>query len=174
MKKSGILFILSILCACTSEVERLAVSNQEQDINNYISAQMTADTTIRMVANNGSYRLIRTPGNVPEAAAGDSVRFYYVAYVFSKGNGKGMAFDTNRDTLGFYRDTLGYKVDNGQGIVGIGQYIPGLDNGLTGMKTGEKAEIIFPAAQGFGGVAVGLVPPLSALLFEVEMVRVKN
>jgi hypothetical protein len=172
MKKSGILFILSILCACTSEVERLAVSNQEQDINNYISAQITADTTIRLVANNGSYRLIRTPGNAPEAAAGDSVRFYYIAYVFSKS--KGIAFDTNRDTLGFHRDTVGYKADNGQGIVGIGQYIPGLDNGLIGMKTGEKAEIIFPAAQGFGGVAVGLVPPLSALLFEVEMVSISN
>jgi FKBP-type peptidyl-prolyl cis-trans isomerase FkpA len=76
--------------------------------------------------------------------------------------------------LGFYRDTLGYKPDKGQGVVGIGQYIPGLDNGLLGMQTGEKAEIIFPAAQGFGGVAVGLVPPLSALLFEVEMIRIKN
>jgi hypothetical protein len=172
MKKSGILFILSFLCACTSEVERLAVSNQEQAINNYITTQITADSTIQMVANNGSYRLIKTPGNVPEAAAGDSVSFFYIAYVFSRG--KGMAFDTNRDTLGFHRDTLGYKADNGKGIVGVGQYIPGLDNGLLGMKTGEKAEIIFPAAQGFGGVAVGLVPPLSALLFEVEMVRVKN
>ncbi|MDR2358705.1 MAG: FKBP-type peptidyl-prolyl cis-trans isomerase [Prevotellaceae bacterium] len=167
MKKTIILFVLCSLCACTSEVERLAVSNQEQAINNYISTQMTADTTIRMVANNGSYRLIITPGNAPEAAAGDSVRFYYIAYVFSKG--KGMVFDTNRDTLGFLP-----QVDNGQGVVGIGQYIPGLDNGLTGMKTGEKAELIFPASQGFGNMAVGLVPPLSALLFEVEMVSVKN
>ena len=167
MKKSIILFTLCSLCACTSEVERLAVSNQEQAINNYISEQMAADTTIRMVANNGSYRLIKTPGNAPEAAAGDSVRFYYIAYVFSKG--KGIAFDTNRDTLGFVS-----RVDNGQGIVGTGQYIPGLDNGLIGMKTGEKAELIFPASQGFGNVAVGLAPPLSALLFEVEMVRIKN
>jgi FKBP-type peptidyl-prolyl cis-trans isomerase 2 len=150
----------------------LAVSNQEQAISSYISAQITADTTIRMVANNGSYRLIKTHGNAPEAAVGDSVRFFYVAYVFSRG--KGMAFDTNRDTLGFYRDTLGYKPDNGKGIIGAGQYILGLDNGLSGMKTGEKAEIIFPATQGFGSVAVGLVPPRSALLFEVEMVSVKN
>ncbi|MDR0694683.1 MAG: FKBP-type peptidyl-prolyl cis-trans isomerase [Prevotellaceae bacterium] len=167
MKKPVILFILCFLCACTSEVERLSVSNQEQAINNYISAQMTADTTIQMVANNGSYRLIRTPGNAPEATTGDSVRFYYIAYVFS--NGKGMAFDTNRDTLGFLP-----QLDNGQGVIGSGQYIPGLDNGLTGMKTGEKAELIFPASQGFGNMAVGLVPPLSALLFDVEMVSVKN
>ncbi|MDR0581813.1 MAG: FKBP-type peptidyl-prolyl cis-trans isomerase [Prevotellaceae bacterium] len=167
MKKSVILFILCSLCACTSEVERLAVSNQEEAINSYISAQMTADTSIRMVAHNGSYRLIKTPGNAPEAAAGDSVRFYYIAYVFSRG--KGTVFDTNRDTLGFVS-----RIDNGRGIVGIGQYIPGLDNGLMGMKTGEKAELIFPASQGFGNAAVGLVPPLSALLFDVEMVRVKN
>ncbi|MDR3132617.1 MAG: FKBP-type peptidyl-prolyl cis-trans isomerase [Prevotellaceae bacterium] len=167
MKKSALLCILSLLCACTSEVERLAVSNQEQAINNYISKQMDADETIQLVANNGSYRLIKTPGNAPEAAAGDSVRFYYIAYVFSQG--KGMAFDTNRDTLGFTP-----RIDNGQGVVGTGQYIPGLDNGLTGMKTGEKAEVIFPASQGFGNRSVGVVPPLSALLFEVEMIRVKK
>ncbi|MDR3350931.1 MAG: FKBP-type peptidyl-prolyl cis-trans isomerase [Prevotellaceae bacterium] len=168
MRKFILLFTVSSLCACTSEVERAAVSNQEQAINNYISAQMKADTTIRMVANNGSYRLVKTSGHAPAAAAGDSVKFYYIAYVFAT-NGKGMAFDTNRDTLGFTP-----RVDNGRGVVGVGQYIPGLDNGLTGMQTGEKAELIFPAAQGFGDVAVGLVPPLSALLFEVEMIEVKN
>ncbi|MDR1405745.1 MAG: FKBP-type peptidyl-prolyl cis-trans isomerase [Prevotellaceae bacterium] len=172
MKKSVIILVLSSLVACTSEVERLAVSNQEQAINNYISAQMAADTSVRMVANNGSYRLIRMPGSAPEAAAGDSVRFYYIAYVFS--NGKGMVFDTNRDTLGFKADTLGLKTDGGIGVVGAGHYIPGLDNGLTGMKTGEKAELIFPAAQGFGNVTVGLVPPLSALLFEIEMIQINK
>jgi FKBP-type peptidyl-prolyl cis-trans isomerase len=166
MKKTGIIVILCSLCACKSEVERLAVSNQEQAINNYISAQMSADATLQMVENNGSYRLIRTTGNEPAVRAGDSVRFYYIAHVFS--NGKGMVFDTNRDTLGFKP-----QADYGKGVAGIGQYIPGLDNGLVGMKTGEKAELVFPAAQGYGDVAVGLVPPLSALLFEVEMVERK-
>jgi peptidylprolyl isomerase len=168
MKKTAIIAAACLLCACTTEKEREAVNTQAQAIDNYINKQM-ADTSLHatLVVNNNSYRLIYTAGAAPTARTGDSVYFVYIGYIFSNGNKT--PFDTNLDTLGF---TPAYR--NGNGIVGVGQYIPGLDNGLNGMQTGEKAEILFPASEGYGNATVGLVPPLSALLFDVEMIKIVN
>lgn len=155
-----------MLCACQAETERTAVNTQMQEIDSYINRQL-ADTSLHatLVVNNNTCRLIYTPGTAPTAGKGDSVYFSYIGYIFA--SGRKTPFDTNRDTLGFSP-----TYNNGRGIVGIGHYIPGLDDGLSGMQTGEKAEILFPASEGYGNAAVGAVPPLSSLLFEVEMTKV--
>jgi len=169
-KTTGIILAAVLcVCACTSETERTAATTQEQAIAAYVAAQDTA--TVTLVARNDSYRLIFRPGAEPAAEAGDYVYFRYVGYVFdkTKTGGKGMPFDTNiADTLGLPRQAA----DHGKGIVGLGRFLRGLDNGLQGMTTGEQAQILFAASQGFGNTSQGLVPPLSALLYEVEMIYI--
>ncbi len=167
MRKLVAILLLLPLWACESEAERQAASEQEQAIDRYIVNQMAADTTIVLVAAQNTYRLIMQKGEAPAVARGDSVSFLYTGYIFS--NGKGAAFDSNKDTLGFSS-----AVNNGKGIAGVGHYIRGLDNGLVGMEAGEKAQIIFAASQGFENNSVGIVPPLSPLLYEVEIVEVKK
>ncbi len=154
-----------LFAACQTEAERTALDTQEVAIDNYITAQIAADTTRTLVVNDGSYRLVLQAGNGAAAAVGDSVYFWYVAYVFS--NGKGMAFDTNLPD-----ESLHPSENNGKGVLGVKHFIPGLDKGLQGMQLGEHAEIIFPATQGYGSDIVGLVPKLSALLFEVEIIKI--
>jgi len=164
MKK--MLFIVSAFClyACQSEAERESITSQEQAIANYVARYDNIDT-VRLVVNSNAYRLVFKEGVAPATDAGDMVEFNYVGYIFS--SGKGVAFDSNMDTLGFTP-----QYDNGRGRISRGEFISGLDKGLTGMKSGEKAQILFSAAEGFGNVPVGNVPALSALLFEVEIKKI--
>ena len=153
---------------CQSEMEKDAAATQEENIKNYITWQLSSDTTITLVTNNHSYRLIKEKGQGNEIAFGDSISFAYIGYIFSS-NGNHTRFDTNIDTLGFMP-----TINNGKGIFYSGRYISGLENGLLGMKEGEKSQIIFSSSQGYGNNAVGLVPPLSALVFDIKMITVKK
>ncbi len=168
--------IISFFGACTSENEKETLLSQEVAIDNYINAQLTAADSVKaleVVANNSSYRLIYKYGTGDVVASGDSVEFLYVASIFS--NGRGPDFDTNLpDSSRTDAGSLYPHSDLGKGIAGQGFYIPGLDNGLMGMKAGEQAQIVFSAAQGYGNKSVGIVPPLSPLLFNIYLEKVKK
>jgi FKBP-type peptidyl-prolyl cis-trans isomerase len=144
------------LSACTAESIKNSLLQQEQAIERYITALKNdtanpADTVYNL---NGVYRAVLKPGVGEGAAAGDSVIFDYEAYVFSSGKGAMYDFGSEHNTLG------------------AGNYFAGLETGLTGMLTGEHAQIIFAGDKGYGNVAVGLLSPNTPLIFEIWMSRV--
>lgn len=55
--------------------------------------------------------------------------------------------------------------------LGAGQVIPGWDRGLEGMKVGEIRRLGIPFELAYGDRSLGLIPPKSDLLFEVELVH---
>jgi len=61
-----------------------------------------------------------------------------------------------------YRFTLGVK-----------QVIEGWDQGLIGMKVGEKRKLIIAPEMGYGNQGMGVIPPNSTLIFEVELLEVE-
>tara|TARA_R110002096_G_scaffold426165_4_gene635580 strand:+ start:13916 stop:14755 length:840 start_codon:yes stop_codon:yes gene_type:complete len=56
------------------------------------------------------------------------------------------------------------------------QLIEGMHLGLNGMKEGESVKIIVPSRRGFGeeGSLAGIVPPYTAVIFDVEIIKVIN
>ena len=75
----------------------------------------------------------------------------------------------------------GEKFDSSEGrptpfgfIVGAGRVIKGWDEGIVGMREGGKRELVIPADKGYGaqGAPGGKIPPNSALVFDVEVVKV--
>lgn len=57
--------------------------------------------------------------------------------------------------------------------LGVGQVIAGWDQGVLGMKTGEKRKLTIPPELGYGNQDMGVIPPNSVLIFEVDLLSVE-
>ena len=74
----------------------------------------------------------------------------------------GEVFDSSKD-----RDPIRFTA-------GGGQVIEGWDKGFIGMKEGEKRLLSIPPSLGYGDDDFGPIPGGSTLIFEVELVEIKN
>jgi len=56
--------------------------------------------------------------------------------------------------------------------LGAGQVISGWDQGVLGMKVGGKRKLTIPPSMGYGNQDMGVIPPNSTLIFEVDLLTV--
>ena len=57
--------------------------------------------------------------------------------------------------------------------LGVGQVIDGWDQGIIGMKVGGQRKLKIPPELGYGSQDLGVIPPNSTLIFEVELLEVE-
>lgn len=99
------------------------------------------------------------PGSGREAAKGDLVQVHYTGWLED-----GTKFDSS--------------LDRGEPIeytCGVGMVIPGWDQAIVGMKEGQKRRLTIPPHLAYGEAgAGGVIPPNATLIFEVELVKVKD
>ena len=57
--------------------------------------------------------------------------------------------------------------------LGVGQVIDGWDQGVIGVKVGGQRKLIIPPELGYGSQDLGVIPPNSTLIFEVELLEVE-
>lgn len=58
-------------------------------------------------------------------------------------------------------------------VLGKGQVIQGWEQGIAKLRVGEKARLIVPSNLGYGSRDMGVIPPNSTLVFDVELLDVK-
>lgn len=136
----------------------VSVRTEEQQIEDYVRANTIAVTT----KTDDGLRVAVTQAR-PDSVAittGKTVTLNYTGKLLN-----GFKFSTN--TGGTFQVRIGEK-----------QVPGGFENGLTKLRAGEKALLIFPSALGYGTTGFGsgsslLVPPYSPLLYEVEVKKVQ-
>ena len=103
-------------------------------------------------------------GTGAEATAGKPLTVHYTGWLYdpSASDKKGRVFDSS---AGGSPITF---------VLGAGMVIPGWDQGFDGMKVGGKRRLIIPPALGYGdmGAGGGVIPPNTALIFEMELMSV--
>ena len=57
--------------------------------------------------------------------------------------------------------------------VGGGQVIKGWDEGLIGMKVGGNRKLTIPPSMGYGNQDMGVIPPNSTLIFEIDLLIIE-
>jgi len=176
-RRLHIIFLLPALCllgavlfSCSSNEKQNIIIKQEESIDKYLSSAFKDSVVIRRNGSNRVVTRISPAGNVLEY--GDTVYMYYAGWVFN--NQPTSLFATNWESVA--RDNNFVLTDSDWDILKTcydeHSFIPGLNDGLYGIREGEDAIIVFSAKYGFGDSAVGLVPALSALLYEVLVIRI--
>jgi FKBP-type peptidyl-prolyl cis-trans isomerase FkpA len=105
-------------------------------------------------------------GTGAEAVGGMAVIVHYTGWLYdpAAADGRGAKFDSSLDRkvpFGFF--------------LGSGKVIKGWDEGIVGMKVGGKRTLVIPPHKAYGERgAGGVIPPNATLLFDVELIEVKN
>lgn len=98
-------------------------------------------------------------GSGPSVKSGDTISIHYLGTLVN-----GSKFDSS--------------YDRGQPFetqIGVGMVIPGWDQGIIGLQVGGKRRLTIPYHLAYGEDGVpGAIPPKATLIFEVELVGIKN
>ena len=100
------------------------------------------------------------------ASSGDEVSVHYTGWLYDEDapNQRGQQFDSS--------------IERGEPItflLGAGRVIRGWDDGVAGMHVGGRRVLLIPSSLGYGRKgAGGVIPPNASLVFEVELVDVKE
>jgi FKBP-type peptidyl-prolyl cis-trans isomerase len=137
----------------------VSVRNEKQQIDDYIRTNKLTVTTLT----SDSIRVIKTlvqPSDSVAITAGKNVTLNYSGRRASNG----VLFDAGTG----FNLTIGEK-----------RTVPGFENGLTSLRAGEKAILIFPSSLGYGVSGnpsqdpVKNILPYTPLVFEIEVTKVQ-
>lgn len=155
MKFRGLLILtVALMAASSCESEKMITNaNQEEAIEKYITETMQEHQSVRY---GNSTRIIIAAGDGENfVESGDNVTAVMDGRIFSNGPGTSFCYDT----LSF--------------IAGSGRFVAGLDPALVGASKGETSYIVFSTKYGFYDETVGVVPPMSPLLYIVEILDIQ-
>ncbi|WP_025040226.1 FKBP-type peptidyl-prolyl cis-trans isomerase [Nitrosospira briensis] len=151
MSKVNTLINLSILLLGMVLLPQAAFSETGQGVSN-VTELIKEDTKI---------------GTGEEAVVGKAVEVHYTGWLYdpSAADKKGTKFDSSRDRGAPFSFLLG-----------AGRVIKGWDRGVAGMKVGGQRTLIIPADMAYGarGAGQGVIPPNAALIFEVELLGLRQ
>jgi FKBP-type peptidyl-prolyl cis-trans isomerase FkpA len=96
-------------------------------------------------------------GEGQEVSGGDYVVIHYTGTLLG-----GTKFDSSYDRGAPFKTRIG-----------VGQVIDGWEMGIPGMKVGGKRKLVIPPSLAYGEKEIGIIPPNSTLVFEVELLEIE-
>ena len=143
--------LLDILSA--EEANRSRMEKAHQEFDKYLK-----DNKIKAEKrDSGLVYVCNKKGSGACAAAGQTVTVHYTGRLMD-----GRVFDSSVER--------GEPIDF---VLGEGRVIKGWDEGVALMKKGEKATLIIPFDLAYGSRQMGMIPPYSNLVFDIEIIDIK-
>jgi FKBP-type peptidyl-prolyl cis-trans isomerase len=140
--------ILPAYSAVGADVEIMKVRSEEQQIEDYI---LEKKLTLTEKTSSGLRFIQTTTTTNAQVKSGDVVSVKYTGKLLND-----KQFDTGEIQV----------------RVGAGSVIKGFDEGISKLRIGEKAILIFPSSLGYGTQGSGtVIRPYAPLFFEVEIVK---
>ena len=122
-----------------------------------LNAYLEKSGVVAQPTSTGLYYVKTQDGTGEKPSKGSTVKAHYTGCLLD-----GTVFDTS--------------IERGEPIefvLGVGQVIPGWDEGIALMSKGEKAVLYIPYYLAYGDRDLGVIPPFSNLVFEVELIDFK-
>jgi len=102
-------------------------------------------------------------GTGPTPRSGQTCVMHYTGWLYADGK-KGQKFDSSVDRGDPFDFSIGQR-----------EVIGGWDEGVATMKVGGKRTLIIPPELGYGARgAGGVIPPNATLIFDVELLEIKD
>jgi len=152
------IFIAAALLASCGKSEQEAAAPQQAAC----TPQPVQEVTVAEIAPGLSSRLL-IEGCGALAEIGDKAVVHYTGWLFDAEapDNRGNKFDSSRDRNKHFDFPLGG-----------GRVIKGWDQGVVGMTVGDVRELTIAPELAYGNRDIGVIPPGSTLVFEVELVGV--
>ncbi len=139
------------------EKKELAEKAEKEDIEKI--EKYIADNKLKAKqTESGLYYIIEKKGKGAQAESGKTVSVHY----------KGTLLDGTKFDSSYDRDEpIEFKLDQGQ-------VIKGWDEGIALLKVGAKGKLLIPSKLAYGSRSAGTIPPYSVLIFDIELMDVKD
>ncbi|MGH7445275.1 MAG: FKBP-type peptidyl-prolyl cis-trans isomerase [Longimicrobiales bacterium] len=120
--------------------------------------ELDVDLSRMRTTDSGLYIEDIVEGTGAELSSGQTAVVHYSGWLPS-----GTQFDSSRDGEPF------------ETVIGQGRVIDGWDEGMIGMKVGGQRRLVIPPILAYGnGGAAGVIPPGATLVFDIELVEVRD
>ncbi|MFW5820459.1 MAG: FKBP-type peptidyl-prolyl cis-trans isomerase [Bacteroidota bacterium] len=168
MKLRIVLFALTgmmiILLSCQKEDDSDLIAMEDRIFNAFLeSKDITTEPT-----ESGLYFISEEEGTGISPEEGDWALINYDLYLV---DGEQLIFTTDKDKA-IGKNVYDSRVIYGNSKIQIGSNLEGLDEGLTMMKEGGTAELLFQSDLGYGKNGAGVIGPYNSLLVKVELIEV--
>lgn len=139
------------------------INKQKKVSDTTVTNQNTTMPTTNNTQDLGGVKVtILKEGTGAVAKVGDTIAMNYTGTLAD-----GTTFDSNVDPKFKHVEPFVF-------VLGAGQVIKGWDVGVTGMKVGEKKNLVIQPDYAYGASgAGGVIPPNAVLSFDVELLAIK-
>lgn len=169
--------------ACSKQSVQSVYDKQETNIENFVQAQLKADTTATVTYKDGTVRVIlsdtlsRSGALADTLQPGGTVSFYYAGYTLSGSSvSASNLFATNHEATAqaagwVLSDTTQFNICT---LPLDDTLLPGLRKGLEGVRSQDECYILFSGQYGYGKQRQGTIPALSALVYHIWVNSISN
>ncbi len=156
--------ILFFAFSCDSDSDHLQKEKEMRLLQQYLEAR---NITVEPESS-GLYFI-----SVDEGTGGKPERNHWVIFRYTAKTINDNVFDTTDETVARINNIYSSSVIYGDKRMMIESVnIAGVREGLTMMKEGGIAKLIIPSHLGYGSSRVGILPPYSSLIYDIELIKV--